>query len=38
MPSIPGNNVPVFYDDGAGPGTGMQLLITPWYADYDKML
>ena len=38
MPSIPGNNVPVFYDDGAGPGTAMQLLITPWFADYDKML
>lgn len=36
-PSIPGNNAPVFYDACSGPGTGMELLIDPWYADYVKM-
>jgi hypothetical protein len=36
-PVIPGNNAPVFYDACGGPGTGMQLLIDPWYADYVKM-
>jgi hypothetical protein len=36
-PQLPGNNAPVFFDAGSGPGTGMQLNITPWLANYVKM-
>jgi hypothetical protein len=36
-PQLPGDNAPVFYDAGSGPGTGMQLNITPWLANYVKM-
>jgi hypothetical protein len=35
--AIPGNNAPVFFDAGSGPGTGMQLNISPWLANYEKI-
>jgi hypothetical protein len=36
-PMIQGNNPPVFYDAGSGPGSGMQLLLSPWLANYVKL-
>ncbi len=36
-PVITGNNAPVLYDAGSGPGSGMQLFLDPWLANYVKV-